>query len=108
MNTIVVEPINTKFTAYHFDGTKELAQEFVDKWQCVMSQVNKNWHDSEQQYNENNLYKIVFADSKEVMPGDYIVMENNNKVIYKQNEFISKYKIVYDSRDRMSNFYSID
>ena len=42
------------------------------------------------------------------MPGDYIILIDGKPVVCPQKEFVSKYKIVYDLRDRMGSFYSID
>lgn len=96
MNVIMVEPITKQLAAYHFDGRRESAIQAIDKWDCVMSSLN------------DQSYKITFKDATEVMPGDYIVIEDNKKLIYKQDDFVRTYKIVYDNRNRLGNFYSID
>ena len=97
MNFMMVEPINTKFSAYHFDGTKESALEAVEKWDCIMSSMDNS-----------DKYKLILKDGQDVRSGDYIVIKDNKFFIYTQDEFISKYRIVYDMRDRIGSFYSID
>lgn len=96
MNFMMVEPLHSKFSAYHFDGIKESALEAVDKWDGVISLVSES------------LYKFIFKSGKEVLPGDYIVIENGNIQVYKQDEFVRKFRVVYDMRDRIGSFYSID
>lgn len=108
MNFIMVETINTKLSAYHFDGTRDSALEAIDKWDGVMSSINSNWYDSNNNNDNNTLYKFTLKSGKDVLPGDYIVVENNELKIYKQSEFITKFKIVYDLRDRLGNFMSED
>jgi hypothetical protein len=108
MNFMMVEPISKKFTAYHFDGSKESALEAVDKWDGVMSFVNPNWHDSDNNNTNNTLYKFTLKSGIEVLPGDYIVIENGVIKTYKQSEFMSKFKIVYNLKDRLGNFMSED
>jgi hypothetical protein len=108
MNFMMVEPINTKLTAYHFDGSKESALEAIDKWDGVMSSVNTNWYDSDNTSNNSTLYKFTLKSGREILPGDYIVIENGELKIYKQSEFVTKFKIVYDIRDRLGNFMSED
>lgn len=97
MNFVMVEPINTKYSAYHFDGTRESALEAIDKWDGITSNVDSS-----------NSYKIIFNDGSVVMPGDYILMIDGKPVICTQTEFVTKYRIVYDLRDRIGSFYSID
>jgi hypothetical protein len=99
MNFMMVEPIHSKFSAYHFDGTKESALEAVDKWDGVISLA---------QDIPVSLYKFIFKSGKEILPGDYIVIENNDIKVYKQDEFVRKFRVVYDMRDRIGNFYSMD
>jgi hypothetical protein len=96
MNFMMVEPLHSKFSAYHFDGTKESALEAVDKWDGVISLVSES------------LYKFTFKSGKEILPGDYVVIDNNDTKIYKQDEFVRKFRVVYDMRDRIGSFYSID
>lgn len=108
MNFMMVEPISKKFTAYHFDGSKESALEAVDKWDGVMSFVNSNWYDSDNNNTNNTLYKFTLKSGREVLPGDYIVIESGDVKIYNQSEFMTKFKIVYDIRDRLGNFMSED
>ena len=107
MNFMMVEPISKKFTAYHFDGSRESALEAVDKWDGVMSFVNPNSNDSNNNVN-GTLYKFTLKSGREVLPGDYIVIENSDVKIYNQSEFMTKFKIVYDIRDRIGNFMSED
>lgn len=97
MDFIMIEPINTKLSAYHFDGKRESALEAIDKWDGITSNVDG----SEE-------YKIIFNGGSVVMPGDYIILIDGKPVVCPQKEFVSKYKIVYDLRDRMGSFYSID
>jgi len=99
MNFMMVEPIHSKFSTYHFDGTKESALEAVDKWDGVISLA---------QDFRVSLYKFTFKSGEEVLPGDYIVIENNDIKVYKQDEFVRKFRVVYDMRDRIGNFYSMD
>jgi hypothetical protein len=108
MNFIMVEPINTKLSAYHFDGTRDSALEAIDKWDGVMSSINSNWYDSNNNNDNNTLYKFTLKSGKDVLPGDYIVIENSELRIYKQEEFVRKFRIVYDIRDRIGNFMSED
>lgn len=101
MKMFLVQPKQNKFSAYHFDGTRESALTSVDKWECVMSLVG------------DNLYKLTLIDGRDIMPNDYVVLDNGNKKIYKQDEFIRRYDLVYDSRqytnyDRLGNFMSED
>ena len=97
MNFMMVEPINTKLSAYHFDGTRESALEAIDKWDGITSNVDAG-----------ESYKIIFNDGSVVMPGDYILMIDGKPVVCEQKEFVTKYRIVYDMRDRIGSFYSID
>lgn len=97
MHFMMVEPINTKFTAYQFDGTKQSALNAVDKWDCTISSID-----------DSNVYKIILNDGQDVRRGDYIVIKDNSFFVYTQEEFVSKYRIVYDMRDRIGNFYSMD
>jgi len=97
MDFIMVEPINTKYSAYHFDGTRESALEAIDKWDGITSNVDSS-----------NSYKIIFNDGSVVMPGDYILMIDGKPIVCNQKEFVTKYRIVYDMRDRIGSFYSMD
>ena len=99
MDFMMVEPVKNKFTAYHFDGTKESALEAVDKWDGITSLV---------QDIPVSLYKFIFKSGKEILPGDYVVIENNDIKVYKQDDFVRKFRVVYDMRDRIGNFYSMD
>jgi hypothetical protein len=97
MHFMMVEPINTKLSAYHFDGTRESALEAIDKWDGITSNIDGGVN-----------YKIIFNDGSVLMPGDYILMIGGNPVVCSQKEFVTKYRIVYDMRDRIGSFYSID
>ena len=97
MNFVMVEPINTKFSAYHFDGKRESALDAIDKWDGITSNVDGG-----------DEYKIIFNDGSVVMPGDYILMIDGKPIVCSQKEFVTKYRIVYDMRDRIGSFYSID
>ena len=52
--------------------------------------------------------ELYFKSGKEILPGDYVVIDNNDTKIYKQDEFVRKFRVVYDMRDRIGSFYSID
>jgi len=101
MKMFLVQPKPNKLSAYHFDGTRESALPVVDKWGCVMSMVG------------DNLYKITLTDGRDVMPNDYVILDGADKRIYKQEEFVRRYDIVYDSRqynnyNTLNNFMSDD
>ena len=98
MNLMMVEPINSKFTAYHYDGSEKSAKEAVEKWKCCMQQ-NENF---------DNKYVITFPSGKQCFPNGYIVLENKEPIPYTQDEFILKYQVTYNTRDRIGSFYSID
>lgn len=97
MNFMMVEPTKTKLNAYHFDGKKESAQDALNKWPCHLIDIT-----------DSDLCKIVFENGTEVMPGNYIVIENSEPVIYSQSEFISNYKVVYDIRERLHTYMLLD
>lgn len=90
MKIILVHPKQNKFSAYHFDGTRESALSFIEKWGCVMSTVS------------DNLYKLTLIDGRDIMPNEYIIIDGGDKKIYKQEEFVRRYDIIYDS-DRYNN-----
>lgn len=101
MKTMLVQPKQNKFSAYHFDGTHKSALSFIEKWGCVMSIVG------------DNLYKLTLIDGTDILPNYYIVINGGEKQIYKQEEFVRRYDIVYDSRpynnyDGLSNYMSED
>lgn len=101
MKIILVQPKQNKFSAYHFDGKRESALSVIDKWGCVMSIVG------------DNLYKLTLVDGRDVMPNDYVIVDKNEKKIYKQDEFVRRYDIVYDSHryndyNTLGNFMSED
>lgn len=101
MKVILVQPKQNKFSAYHFDGTRESALTFIEKWGSVMSIVG------------DNSYKLTLIDGRDIMPNDYIVVDGGEKKIYKQEEFIRRYDIVYDSNryneyNIIGNFMSND
>jgi len=98
MDFMMVEPIKSKLTAYHFDGSDASAKEAVEKWDCVI-QRNENY---------DNKYVITFSSSKQCFPNGYIVLENQEPTPYTQEEFIRKYQVVYNVRDRIGNFYTTD
>lgn len=98
MDFMMVEPKKTKFGAYHFNGSEKSAKEASEKWECIIGR-NENFE---------NKYVITFGDGTKCFPNSYIVMEQNTPVVYTQEEFITKYQIVYDLRDRLGSFYSID
>jgi len=98
MNFMMVEPIKSRYSSYHYDGSEKSAKEAVEKWECCMQQ-NENF---------DNKYVITFPSGKQCFPNSYIVMEQNKPVVYTQEDFITKYQIVYDLRDRIGAFYSID
>ena len=98
MDFMVVEPIKSKFTAYHFDGSDTSANEAIDKWECVIAK-NKNF---------DNKWVLSFPSGKQCFPNGYVVIENQEPIPYTQDEFIKKYQVAYSVRDRIGNFYSID
>ena len=98
MDFIMVEPIRNKLSAFHFDGSKESAEQAVDKWDCIIGR-SKNF---------DNKYVITFSSSKQCFPTGYIVLENQEPIPYTQDEFIKKYQVVYNLRDRVGNFYTTD
>jgi hypothetical protein len=98
MDFIMVEPVKNKLSAYHFDGSKESAEQALDKWDCIIGK-NENF---------DNKYVITFSSSKQCYPNGYIVIENQEPIPYTQDEFIKKYQVAYSIRDRIGSFYSID
>ncbi len=98
MDFIMVEPVKNKLSAYHFDGSKESAEQALDKWDCIIGK-NENF---------DNKYVITFSSSKQCYPNGYIVIENQEPIPYTQDEFIKKYQVVYNLRDRVGNFYTTD
>jgi hypothetical protein len=98
MDFIMVEPKKTKFGAYHFNGSETSAKEAAEKWDCIIGR-NENF---------DNKYVITFGDGQKCFPNSYIVVEQNSPVVYTQDEFIRKYQVVYDLRDRIGSFYSMD
>lgn len=98
MDFMMVEPKKNKFGAYHFNGSEKSAKEASEKWECIIGR-NENF---------DNKYVITFGDGQKCFPNSYIVMEQNKPTVYTQEEFITKYQIVYDLRDRLGSFYSID
>jgi hypothetical protein len=107
MNFMMVEPNVGKFTAYHFDGRYISAKEAVEKWDCILSEIEKKYS-NDNISNELKEYKILFKTGQEAHPNSYIVMENSMPVIYSQSDFINKYQIIYDMRDRISPFMTND
>ena len=107
MNFMMVEPNVGKFTAYHFDGRYMSAKEAVEKWGCILSEIEKKYSNGNIS-NESKEYKILFKTGQEAPPDSYIVMENSIPVIYSQSNFINKYQIIYDMRDRISPFMTND
>ena len=98
MDFVMVEPRKSKFTAYHFDGSEKSAKVASEKWECIIGR-NENFE---------NKYVITFGDGQKCFPNSYIVVEQNKPIVYTQEEFNGKYQIVYDLRDRIGAFYSID
>ncbi len=98
MDFMMVEPKKTKFSAYHFNGTETSAKEAAEKWECIIGR-NENF---------DNKYVITFGDGQKCFPNCYIVVEQSKPVVYTQEEFVSKYQVAYDLRDRIGSFYSID
>ena len=98
MDIMIVEPIRSKFTAYHYDGSETAAKETVEKWECCM-QKNENFE---------NKYVLTFPSGKQCFPNSYIVLENKEPTPYTQDEFIKTYQVVYSSSDRIGSFYSMD
>jgi hypothetical protein len=98
MTFMMVEPIINKFTAYYFDGSEKSANEALDKWDCVIGR-NENF---------DNKYVITFSSNKQCFPNSYIVLEKQEPTPYTQEEFIRKYQVVYNVRDRIGNFYTTD
>ena len=98
MDFVMVEPKRSKFGAYHFNGSEQSAKEASEKWECIIGR-NENFE---------NKYVIIFGDGQKCFPNSYIVVEENKPIVYSQEEFITKYQIVYDLRDRIGAFYSID
>ena len=98
MDFMMVEPKKSKFGAYHFNGSEKSAKEASEKWGCTIG-INENFE---------NKYIITFDDGIKCFPNSYIVMEQNKPVVYTQDEFSVKYQVVYDLRDRLGSFYSID
>lgn len=101
MKMILIQPKQNKFTAYHFDGTRESALSFIEKWGCVMSIVN------------DNQYKLTLTDGRDIMPNDYVVINDGYKKIYKQDEFVRRFDVMYDSHryndlNALGNFLSDD
>jgi hypothetical protein len=104
----MVEPVKTKLNAYHFDGKRESALEAVDKWDGVISMVDGNRYDNGGDNKSTDLYKFIFKSGTEVLPGNYIVIKDGIPNVYSQSEFITKYKIVYDVRDRLHPYMLLD
>lgn len=98
MDFVMVEPKKSKFAAYHFNGSEESAKMASEKWECIIGRSE----------NFENKYVITFGDGQKCFPNCYIVMEQNTPIVYTQEDFITKYQIVYDLRDRIGSFYSID
>jgi len=98
MTFMMVEPKSVKLTAYHFDGNEKSAKEAVEKWDCIIGR-NENF---------DNKYVITFPSGKQCFPNGYIVLENKEPIPYTQDEFILKYQVTYNTRDRIGSFYSMD
>ena len=94
---MMVEPVKTKLNAYHFDGKIESAREALDKWPCEIVSINNS-----------DFYKIIFKDGSEAIPGNYIVIKEGIPVVYSQSEFITRYTVVYDIRDRLFPYMLLD
>lgn len=98
MNLMMVEPIKSKFTAYHYDGSEKSAKEAVEKWECCMRK-NENFE---------NKYVLTFPSGKKCFPNGYIVLENKEPNPYSHEEFVRLYQVVYSVNNRIGNFYSMD
>lgn len=108
MNFIMVEPVKTKLNAYHFDGKRESALEAVDKWGGDISMVDGNFYEKENTDVNNSLYKFIFKSGTEVFPGNYIVIKEGIPTVYSQSEFMTRYTVVYDIRDRLHPYMLLD
>lgn len=90
MNILQVELIKTKFTAYEFDGTEEMAKQFCNMWNFS--------------YIKDKIYPSQFCvrvSSGELLSKDcYLVRGDNNFKVYNKEKFYSTFLIVRHSRDR--------
>ena len=98
MDSVMVEPKKSKFRAYYFDGSEKSAKIASEKWECIIGR-NENFE---------NKYVITFGDGQKCFPNSYIVIEQSKPVVYTQEEFVTKYQVAYDLRDRIGSFYSMD
>jgi hypothetical protein len=98
MDFMMVEPKKAKFSAYHFNGSETSAKEASEKWECIIGRSE----------NFDNKYVITFGDGQKCFPNSYIVIEQSKPVVYTQEEFVTKYQVAYDLRDRIGSFYSMD
>jgi hypothetical protein len=99
MEVLLVEPKTNKFTAYLYDGTTAAANEACSKWPCVMTASNS--------YKDRWVLKFE-ASREECLPGQYIVNESKGYSIYSEKQFLEKYEVVYDNRNKIGNFLADD
>lgn len=98
MDLIHVELKKTKFFAYHFDGKEESAIEFCRKWECnyVPDFIDKS------------LTSLVFPDGKKCYAGNYVVLDGRNFSAYTKEDFMNKFNVIADYRQRNYSFMSED
>ena len=48
------------------------------------------------------------ASREESLPGQYIVNESKGYSIYSEKQFLEKYEVVYDNRNKIGNFLADD
>lgn len=98
MELTQVELKKTKFFAYFFDGKEESAKEFCRKFGLFY----------QNDFIDNNLFSITLPDNKRVYAGNYVVIDGRNFLRYTHEEFLEKYNIIHDYRQRNYTFMSED